>query len=110
MIPYIGHFNEVLFPGFTATAFGLAGLVVGLRQAGRQRETAIVYGTLGALALWASFGPLAGLYRVFYNTIPLFAGGQKHLRETIMRIVTDSRMPGEAKDPDSSSLFTIFRT
>ena len=43
------------------------------------------------------------------NTIPLFAGGQKQLRETIMRIVTDSRLPGEAKDPDSSSLFTIFR-
>jgi len=43
------------------------------------------------------------------NTIPLFSGGQKHLRESIMRIVTDSRLPGEAKDPDSSSLFTIFR-
>ncbi|MHA6204648.1 tryptophan--tRNA ligase [Dyella soli] len=43
------------------------------------------------------------------NTIPLFAGGQKQLRESIMRIVTDSRLPGEAKDPDSSSLFTIFR-
>ncbi|MGC1550003.1 MAG: tryptophan--tRNA ligase [Rhodanobacter sp.] len=42
------------------------------------------------------------------NTIPLFTGGQKHLRETIMRIVTDSRAPGEPKDPDSSSLFTIF--
>ena len=42
------------------------------------------------------------------NTIPLFAGGAKQLRETIMRIVTDSRMPGEAKDPDSSALFTIF--
>ena len=43
------------------------------------------------------------------NTIPLFAGGKKHLRESIMRIVTDSRLPGEPKDPDSSSLFTIFR-
>ncbi|TBR40464.1 MULTISPECIES: tryptophan--tRNA ligase [Dyella] len=43
------------------------------------------------------------------NTIPLFAGGQKHLRDSIMRIVTDSRLPGESKDPDSSSLFTIFR-
>lgn len=43
------------------------------------------------------------------NTIPLFSGGQKHLRESIMRIVTDSCLPGEAKDPDSSSLFTIFR-
>jgi tryptophanyl-tRNA synthetase len=43
------------------------------------------------------------------NTIPLFAGGKKQLRETIMRIVTDSRTPGEPKDPDCSSLFTIFR-
>ena len=43
------------------------------------------------------------------NTIPLFAGGSKQLREAIMRMVTDSRLPGEAKDPDSSSLFTIFR-
>jgi tryptophanyl-tRNA synthetase len=43
------------------------------------------------------------------NTIPLFAGGKKQLREAIMRIVTDSRLPGEPKDPDSSALFTIFR-
>ncbi|RDS82857.1 tryptophan--tRNA ligase [Dyella monticola] len=43
------------------------------------------------------------------NTIALFAGGARQLRETIMRIVTDSRMPGEPKDADSSSLFTIFR-
>jgi len=43
------------------------------------------------------------------NTIPLFEGGQKPLRDAIMRIVTDSRLPGEAKDPDSSSLFTLFR-
>ena len=43
------------------------------------------------------------------NTITLFEGGKKQLRETIMRIVTDSRLPGEAKDPDNSSLFTIFR-
>ena len=43
------------------------------------------------------------------NTIPLFAGGKKQLRETIMRIVTDSRLPGEPKDPDNSALFTLFR-
>jgi len=43
------------------------------------------------------------------NTVPLFAGGAKQLRETILRIVTDSRAPGEPKDPDSSALFTIFR-
>jgi len=43
------------------------------------------------------------------NTIPLFAAGAKGMREAIMRIVTDSRLPGEPKDPDSSALFTIFR-
>jgi tryptophanyl-tRNA synthetase len=43
------------------------------------------------------------------NTIPLFAGGSKHLREAIMRIVTDSRPPGEPKDPDNCALFTIFQ-
>ena len=43
------------------------------------------------------------------NTIPLFEGGAKALREAIARIVTDSRAPGEPKDPDSSSLFAIYR-
>jgi tryptophanyl-tRNA synthetase len=43
------------------------------------------------------------------NTIPLFEGGKKQLREAIMRIVTDSRLPGEPKDPDNASLFTLFR-
>jgi len=43
------------------------------------------------------------------NTIPLFAGGPRQLRETILRIVTDSRRPGEPKDPDSSALFTLYR-
>ena len=43
------------------------------------------------------------------NTIPLFAGGAKALRQAVMRIVTDSRLPGEPKDPDDSAVFTIFR-
>jgi tryptophanyl-tRNA synthetase len=43
------------------------------------------------------------------NTVPLFEGGAKAMREAIARIVTDSREPGEPKDPDSSSLFAIFR-
>lgn len=42
------------------------------------------------------------------NTIPLFEGGPKALKEAVARIVTDSRLPGEAKDPDSSSLVTIY--
>ena len=43
------------------------------------------------------------------NTIPLFSGGKKALREAVMRIVTDSRLPGEPKDPESSSLYTLYR-
>ena len=42
------------------------------------------------------------------NTIPLFEGGAKGLREAIARVVTDSRVPGEPKDPDSTSLTAIF--
>ena len=43
------------------------------------------------------------------NTVPLFEGGAAATREAIMRIVTDSREPGEPKDADSSSLFAIYR-
>ncbi len=42
------------------------------------------------------------------NTVPLFEGGAKKLKETIARIVTDSRLPGEAKDPDSTALMPIY--
>ncbi|MEK8045739.1 tryptophan--tRNA ligase [Ideonella margarita] len=42
------------------------------------------------------------------NVIPLFEGGEKALREAIARIVTDSKLPGEPKDPDGSHLVSIF--
>ncbi|WP_459207912.1 tryptophan--tRNA ligase [Pseudomonas sp. MLB6B] len=42
------------------------------------------------------------------NTIPLFASA-KEMKDAISRIVTDSRAPGEAKDPDTSHLFTLFQ-
>lgn len=42
------------------------------------------------------------------NTIPLFEGGAKALTHAIARIVTDSRLPGEPKDPDGSHLVTLF--
>jgi tryptophanyl-tRNA synthetase len=41
------------------------------------------------------------------NTVPLFEGGAKSLKEAIARIVTDSKLPGEPKDPDSAHLVTI---
>ncbi len=42
------------------------------------------------------------------NTIPLFDGGAKALREAVARIVTDSRLPGEPKEPEGTALVTIF--
>ena len=42
------------------------------------------------------------------NTIPLFSSA-KDMKDAISRIVTDSRAPGEAKDPDNSHLFTLYQ-
>ncbi|MDH4761495.1 tryptophan--tRNA ligase [Pseudomonas sp. CBMAI 2609] len=42
------------------------------------------------------------------NTIPLF-GSAKQLKDAIARIVTDSRLPGEPKDPDSAHLFALYQ-
>lgn len=44
----------------------------------------------------------------YNNVIPLFEGGCAALDAAIARIVTDSRLPGEPKDPDSSSLTVIY--
>ena len=42
------------------------------------------------------------------NVIPLFEGGEKALREAIARIVTDSKLPGEPKEPEGTALVQIF--
>jgi hypothetical protein len=66
--------SEVLFPGFVAAAAGLGGVWVGIRAAdARTRETTAFYAVLGGLAFWASFGPSAGLYTVFFRVIPVFS-------------------------------------
>ena len=41
------------------------------------------------------------------NTIPLWLP-EKQLRKAILRIVTNSLEPGEAKDPDDSTLYAIY--
>ena len=70
--------GEVLFPGFYAIVLGSAGLAACWnRQATPaatrdDRETLLLYGSLGALALWGSFGPGAGLYTLLYRAVPLF--------------------------------------
>jgi hypothetical protein len=73
LLRLLGHSGEsLLFPGFTAVLFGLGGGLVGWFARGRWRETAVLYGTLGAAGVWASFGPDAGLYRLMYSTVPWF--------------------------------------
>ena len=42
------------------------------------------------------------------NVIPLFEGGAKALQDAVARIVTDSRLPGEPKDPEGQALVTIY--
>ena len=42
------------------------------------------------------------------NTIPLFSSSQE-LKSAVSRIVTDSKLPGEPKDPDNSHLFTLYQ-
>ncbi|MGY8819023.1 MAG: tryptophan--tRNA ligase [Pseudomonadales bacterium] len=69
--------------------------------------------TLPAAVIEESVATLPGLdgrkmSKSYDNTIPLFASA-KELKSTIARIVTDSRLPGEPKNPDDSHLFTIFQ-
>lgn len=80
-LPALGRYNEVLFPGVMALALGLAGAAWQLLPApGRTspnvrsspKDVALLYVLIGTFALWSSFGPDAGLYSLFYTTIPLF--------------------------------------
>jgi hypothetical protein len=65
--------SEVLFPGLVALICGVEGFVRGIGSPGRRRVLSILYGGLAALALWASFGPSAWLYRMLYEAVPVFS-------------------------------------
>lgn len=72
------------------------------------------YFTLPEVAIEEDVATLPGLdgrkmSKSYNNTIPLFEGGAKALRASIMRIVTDSLEPGQPKDAEGSHLYTIYR-
>lgn len=46
--------------------------------------------------------------KTYQNTIPLFEGGHKALKNAIAKIKTDSLRPGDPKNPDSNPLCLIF--
>jgi len=82
-LPRIEGFSEVLFPGVLTTGLGLAGLVHGLRRRATGAAVPVVpvlprdvvgfYALVAGAAFWASFGPDAGLYRLLYDTVPVFS-------------------------------------
>lgn len=91
MLPYLGKWSEVLFPGFLAIILGTLGAWAGWR-AWRERpaspadaastlpmaqqrvgETALFYGLVTLAAFWISFGPQAWLYQVLYQLLPVFS-------------------------------------
>ncbi|MFN8058944.1 MAG: hypothetical protein U0Q12_07245 [Vicinamibacterales bacterium] len=100
LLPHIGNYNEVLFPGIFTILAGLAGLALAVRRqapsrpgarpaaeggppdalaASRvasvpsSRETAGFYALVAVLAFWSAFGPRAGLYTALFHTLPVFA-------------------------------------
>jgi hypothetical protein len=98
MLPLLGRWNEVLFPGAMTLLGGLWGLAYAWRGAPAaappvtmppaipvpsgpeatsvtpmRRDVLAFYAISGALAFWISFGPAAGLYRVLFAVIPVFS-------------------------------------
>jgi hypothetical protein len=88
--PYVSNASEVLFPGIITTLFGMWGAVIAVRrgppsldgtrtssgETGSVRLTSDVawfYITTAIIAFWTTFGPKAGLYTLFYYTIPVFS-------------------------------------
>jgi hypothetical protein len=77
------RFTEVLFPGILTLGLAAVGAVAAARSArpegqtvsapSRQRETALFYGLVAALAGWLSLGPDAWLYGFMYRHAPAFS-------------------------------------
>ena len=61
----------------------------------REREAALLYGLLGLLAFWASFGPNAGLYTVLFK-IPMFSFLRAPVRLGIVVVLCLSVLAGFA--------------
>ena len=75
VLPYLGSWGEVLYPGTVATVLGLAGLVGWRRGGGGRpgRDHVFFYGMVALIAFWSSLGPDAGLYAWLYRVVPVFS-------------------------------------
>ena len=75
VLPYLGSWGEVLYPGTVAVVLGLAG-IAGWRRVGHAvaaKTHVWFYASVAGIAFWASFGPDAGLYAWLYRLVPVFA-------------------------------------
>jgi Dolichyl-phosphate-mannose-protein mannosyltransferase len=80
LLPLIRDWNNaVLFPGFVSIGLAACGAAVAWQRRPsdsmrvRDRETLLLYGSIGVLAFWASLGPRAGLYTLLYSSLPVFS-------------------------------------
>jgi hypothetical protein len=72
VLDLIGHWREVLFPGYIAVTLSAIALVAARRPESLPVAPRVFgfYVTLALLALWASLGPDAGLYAAIYRVVP----------------------------------------
>jgi len=74
MLPLLGSWREVLFPGFQAIVLAVVAMVMAARQRTRPRVRVVgFYVVMMVFAFWISLGPDAGLYTLLYNTLPAFS-------------------------------------
>jgi hypothetical protein len=74
MLPLLGEWREVLFPGFHGLL--LSGCCIWLairRRPGVPRSLVGLYVLIAVLAVWVSLGPDGGLYTLLYYTVPAFS-------------------------------------
>ncbi len=112
-LPMLGDYREVLFPGVIVSVLALAAIVTGLapRRAPAapsapttnrvSRDVTLLYLIIALLAFWGSFGPDAGLYRVLYETLPIFTFLRAPARMGLMTTFALSVLA-------SASLATLF--
>jgi hypothetical protein len=76
ILPIIGHWAAVKSPGLVPLGLALYLIVRWTTRRGAgplSSRVAGFYLSLGVLAVWASFGPDAGLYRLLFETLPFFS-------------------------------------
>lgn len=74
MLPLLGSWREVLFPGFQAILFAIVAVVLTVRSGGRDRWRLVgFYLLVMVFSFWISLGPDAGLYTLLYHALPAFS-------------------------------------